>query len=178
MENLNKIPVTIIAAVSNNGFIGMEGNLPWKHIGVNLKGDLPRFKKTTIGNGNNAVIYGRLTGESMPFLDERYNCVLSRSENYVPPPNVHKFSSLNDAVRHCRSVEGMEEIFVIGGAKPFEEALRFADKMILTVTFDDYEGDVMFPPYNDMLWKVEDTHTFSEHRYKVIELYNLQPIIG
>jgi dihydrofolate reductase len=175
MQIFNEIPVTIIGAMSNNGYIGMKGQLPWQYAGVRLKGELKRFKETTIGNGNNAVIYGRLTLESMPKipLEERYNCVLSRSEEYTPPNGVEKFSDLASAIKACRAIEGMEDIFVIGGYHPFKEALEIADRMILTVTWDDFEGDVKFPEFDEDIWRMHDKLRDAENRYDVCDFYNL-----
>ena len=57
---------------------GDKGTLPWK-----LSGDMKFFKATTLGDGNNAVLMGRKTWDSIPEkfrpLQGRVNVVLSRS---------------------------------------------------------------------------------------------------
>ena len=61
-----------IAAISKNKGIGLNNKLPWK-----LKEDLIRFKKITIGNGNNSVIMGKNTWNSIKFLNNRHNYIIS-----------------------------------------------------------------------------------------------------
>lgn len=175
MQIFSKIPVIIVAAISANGYIGMDGQLPWQYVGKRLKGDLPRFQKTTIGNGRNAIIFGRNTEKSMPNmpLKDRYNCVLSTTADYQPPVGVNKFSSLHSAISACRASQEIEEIYVIGGFRPFAEALEIADKMILTITWDNYEGDVMFPEFDENQWITNDIFQFDDDRYDVREYYNL-----
>ncbi len=60
-----------IVAVCKNGGIGLNNKLPWI-----LKKDLQRFKKTTIGNGNNAISMGRNTWDSIPSLNGRDHLIL------------------------------------------------------------------------------------------------------
>ena len=50
----------IVAADLNNG-IGKNGKIPWR-----ISADMDFFKKTTMGNGKNAVIMGRTTGNHCP----------------------------------------------------------------------------------------------------------------
>ena len=52
-----------IVAMDINKGIGKNNNLPWT-----LKKDLRRFQKITTGNGNNALIIGRNTWNSINFL--------------------------------------------------------------------------------------------------------------
>ena len=61
-----------IVATSNNKGIGLNNKLPW-----NLKSDLLRFKKLTIGNGNNCIIMGKNTWNSINFLNNRHNYIIS-----------------------------------------------------------------------------------------------------
>ena len=69
----------LIAAVSENGIIGINGDLPWK-----VKSDMIRFKQLTVGDGNetSAVIMGRKTWDSLPDahrpLTDRINIVLTK----------------------------------------------------------------------------------------------------
>ena len=64
----------LIAAVSKDGGIGKQGHLPWR-----IKEDLAFFSKMTRGNGNNAVIMGRKTWNSLEgkHLPGRDNYILS-----------------------------------------------------------------------------------------------------
>ena len=53
--------LSVIFASTRDGGIGKDGQLPWR-----LKADMKFFKETTIGDGNNAVVMGRKTWESIP----------------------------------------------------------------------------------------------------------------
>ena len=48
--------ISIIVAMDEDGYIGLENSLPWR-----LSSDLSRFKRLTEGDGFNAVIMGRKT---------------------------------------------------------------------------------------------------------------------
>ena len=54
-----KQPFKAIVAVSQNGVIGKNGDLPWR-----LAEDLKWFKKITMGH---VVLMGRKTWDSLPF---------------------------------------------------------------------------------------------------------------
>ena len=72
----------MILAMDLDGCIGKDDGLPWR-----LRTDMLRFKRLTIGEGNNAVLMGRTTWESLPEayrpLENRLNIVVSRNEDYV-----------------------------------------------------------------------------------------------
>ena len=68
----------LIVAADLDGGIGKENKLPWR-----LSADMNFFKNVTIGNGNNAVIMGRKTWDSIPPkfrpLPKRVNIVITRN---------------------------------------------------------------------------------------------------
>jgi dihydrofolate reductase len=76
----------VVVAASENGGIGVNGQLPWR-----LKGDMAFFKALTSGThgppGRRAVIMGRKTWESIPPsfrpLAGRTNVVLTRDPGYA-----------------------------------------------------------------------------------------------
>ena len=171
----DNMTIGLISAISNNGWIGMGGNLPWEYIGKRLEGDLPRFKKITTGNGNNAVIFGRTTLESFgnKALPNRVNVVLSRDKNYKPPAEVICYQSYDEAIDALKE-RGIDEVWICGGASVYAQALargrNRATIMILTKVYADYEGDVAFPKYNEVEWTVKDTQAFPNFEYNVITL--------
>lgn len=122
----------MILAVAANGVIGKEGGLPWSE-----PEDRAHFEATTRGA---TVIMGRRTweetGEPLP---GRVNIVVSRS--FVPPPGVHRAADLDEAVALARKV-GQGEVFVIGGARLFEEAAPRAKRVYLTEIPGSPVGDV------------------------------------
>ena len=124
---------TLLAATSPDMVIGRDGEIPWHY-----PGDLRRFKRLTLGH---TVVMGRRTWESLPGrpLPGRRNLVLtSRSLD-----GVECFRTLAEAVP---TIEG--ELFFIGGAQLYREALGIADFIDLTLVPDDVpvEGSVLFPP--------------------------------
>ena len=135
--------ITIIAAVARNRAIGFENKLLYW-----LPNDLKRFKALTTGH---TIIMGRNTFESLPkgALPNRRNVVLSRTTKELPGCEV--FPTLEEALQSCRSDE---DIYIIGGARVYEQAIKFADRLCLTEIADTpREADAFFPDYSD--WKVE-----------------------
>jgi dihydrofolate reductase len=110
--------VGILVAVSPEGVIGLDGKIPWRH-----PGDMRRFKRLTVGT---TVVMGRLTWESLPKkpLPERRNVVLTSH----PIEGVDSYPDLAAALASC---EG--DVWVIGGARAYEEAMKHAD--LLDVTY-------------------------------------------
>ena len=122
----------ILVAVSPEGIIGKDNSIPW-HYSVDLK----RFKRLTLGK---TVIMGRRTWESLPVkpLPDRRNIVITRSSL----DNVECFSSIDDALATC---EG--DVWFIGGAGIYQEALGKADIIDMTLVPDNVSGEgcVRFP---------------------------------
>ncbi len=135
--------VSIIVAIAQNGTIGDKNSLLW-----HIKEDMRFFRTTTSGH---AVIMGRKTFESLGSkpLPKRTNIVITRAERtFDGALTAH---SLEEAVRMA---EGDEEIFIIGGAQIYAEALKIADRMYITVVERDYEGDTSFPAINYDEWQL------------------------
>ena len=133
--------INIIAAVARNRAIGYQNKLLYW-----LPNDLKRFKALTTGH---TIIMGRKTFESLPkgALPNRRNVVLSRQVTSIPGCEVYK--SLDAALAQCQEDE---EVYVIGGASVYEQAIKKADRLCLTEIADTpVEADAFFPPYDD--WK-------------------------
>ena len=122
----------ILVATSPEGIIGKDNTIPWHY-----SEDLKRFKRLTVGKN---IIMGRKTWESLPIkpLPDRRNIVITRN----PIDNVECFKSIKDAVSTC---EG--DIWFIGGAGIYEEAMSLADFIDMTLVPDKITGDncVYFP---------------------------------
>lgn len=139
--------VCMIAAVADNGAIGVHGTMPW-HIGEDLK----YFKRVTMGC---PVIMGRATYESLGRpLPGRINIVLSRSRTDFPE-SVVCVNSADEALRVAERTAA-EKCFVIGGGKVYSELLNRADKLYLTRVHTDVEdADTFFPVIDPSLWREE-----------------------
>lgn len=141
--------VSIIAARTERGVIGKDNALPW-----HLPADLKRFKTITTGH---TIIMGRKTFESIGRpLPNRRSIVVSRARRFHAE-GVDVVASLDRALDLAREEE---EVFVIGGAELFREALPRADRLYLTVVHADVEGDTFFPAVTARHW----TLLKSEHR--------------
>lgn len=144
--------INIIAAVARNRAIGFVNKLLYW-----LPNDLKRFKALTTGH---TIIMGRNTFESLPkgALPNRRNVVLSRSVKELPGCEV--YPTLEEALNSCQADE---DIYIIGGARVYEQAIHIADRLCLT-EIDDLpaEADAFFPDYSD--WKVatKETHPKDE----------------
>ena len=123
-----------------------------------IKEDMRFFRTTTSGH---AVVMGRKTFESLGSrpLPKRTNIVITRADReFEGALTAH---SLEEAIRLA---EGDEEIFIIGGAQIYREALRIADRMYITRVMHDYEGDTSFPDIDLSEWKLvaEEKHDRGE----------------
>ena len=142
MQDDRKPRVSLIAAVASNGVIGSDNALPWR-----LPEDLKRFKALTLGH---PVIMGRKTYESIGRpLPGRRNIVISRTAGYAAE-GCEVAGSFGAALAACRT--GSDEIFVIGGAQIYAEALPLARRLYLTEIRRDYEGDAHFPALSRREW--------------------------
>ena len=134
--------ISIIAAVAKNRAIGFENKLIYW-----LPNDLKRFKALTTGH---TIVMGRNTFESLPkgALPNRRNVVLSTTVKELPGCEV--FPTLDAALQSCQPDE---DIYIIGGARVYEQAISKADRLCLTEVDDiPAQADTFFPDYSD--WQV------------------------
>ena len=62
------------------------------------------------------------------------------------------YPSIEEALKHCSAEE---DIYIIGGASVYKQALPLADRLCLTEIDDTpAEADTFFPPYEED-WKEE-----------------------
>lgn len=134
--------ISIIAAVAKNRAIGFKNKLIYW-----LPNDLKRFKALTTGH---TIVMGRNTFESLPkgALPNRRNVVLSTTVKELPGCEV--FPTLDAALQSCQPDE---DIYIIGGARVYEQAISKADRLCLTEVDDiPAQADTFFPDYSD--WQV------------------------
>ena len=135
--------VSIIVAIAQNGTIGDKNSLLW-----HIKEDMRFFRTMTSGH---PVIMGRKTFESLGSkpLPKRTNIVITRADReFEGALTAH---SLEEAIRMAGEDE---EIFVMGGAQIYREALSVVDRMYITVVERDYEGDTSFPEIDFSQWEL------------------------
>jgi dihydrofolate reductase len=161
-----------IIAWCQNGGIGNKGGLPWT-----LKGDLARFARLTKGNGNNAVLMGRKTWESLPYkpLKSRHNIVLSSKLDYKHD-NVSVFGNMEDAVNFCKD-NSFDEVWIIGGAKVYDDACKALPlkEVYITEIFNNYLCDTFVSSsFVETLSKMQITsfEPFYEDEKRLVKLGN------
>lgn len=138
----------ILVAVSPEGIIGKDNTIPWHY-----SADLKRFKRLTTGN---TIIMGRKTWESLPIkpLPNRRNIVITRSSI----KDIECFQSIDDALQTC---EG--DVWFIGGAGIYQEAMQKADIIDMTLVPDNVSGeDCIYFPAIDKSWIEGDTNVLED----------------
>ena len=134
--------------------IGKNNKLPW-----NFPEDLKRFSKLTRGEGNNAIIMGKNTWESLPKkpLPKRDNLILSTTlcieENSPKNTYIKTFSDINSLDKFCEEQQ-YETIWIIGGSKIYEQFLQHKKlkSIYVTLIHENYDCDIKFPQLTN--WKL------------------------
>ncbi len=139
------MPVTIVAAVARNGVIGVDGGLPW-----HLPDDLRRFKELTLGH---VLVMGRKTYESIGRpLPGRTTVVVTRTTGWDPGSSeVLVSGSVPAALDAAAAIDG--EVFVVGGAQVYVDAMPLADRLDLTFVDAEPDGDTHFPVVDWREWR-------------------------
>jgi dihydrofolate reductase len=141
--------LSLIVAMDKNRAIGRGNDLPW-----HIPADLKRFKSLTIGH---PVIMGRKTFQSIESrlkkpLPERPNFVVSRAG--FSYPGVDVFPDLETAISEARHEFPQDEIFIIGGASIYEQAVPLVSRMHLTLVDTAVsDADAWFPEIDPAAWK-------------------------
>lgn len=140
--------VSLVVAIDSKNGMGKKGAIPW-----HLKPDLVRLKNLT---KDNIVVLGRKSYESMvgyydksgrPMPGKLY-IVVTRDKDYEPTrENAKAVNSIEEALE----MTSEEEIFVIGGAQIFSQALEkgIVDRIYLTKVEGDFNCDTFFPDYSE-----------------------------
>lgn len=132
--------LTLVAAVAHGGVVGANGAMPW-----HLPQDLAHFRRLTQGH---PVLMGRRTWESLPPqfrpLPGRRNLVLTRNAAWQD----RGAQAVTSVAAALNAVADAPELFVIGGASVWAEALPLAQRLVLTELDLQVDGDTHFPPWD------------------------------
>lgn len=181
--------LNLIVAHCRHRGIGFKNTLPWF-----IKSDLKRFKHLTIGNGNNAVIMGRKTWESLPVkhqpLSNRTNVIIS---NTLQQSDVNKYitncrqsktikvvKSIQDAKKFCIDNK-FDDTWVIGGDTIYTQFLKCPDISYIYITEinNEFNCDAFFSPIPDYfryisnsnsVWQLENGLWFKNKVLKNIQM--------
>lgn len=154
--------ISIIAAIGKNRELGLNNKLLW-----HIPEDLARFKKITNGH---PVIMGRKTFESIGMLlPGRTNIIVTRDKTFSLP-GCTITHSLEDAIKIAKK-PAAGEIFVIGGGQIYKEAIKYADKLYLTVVEGTFTADTYFPNYSAFKKIIfEEKHQNKRYTFTFFEI--------
>jgi len=168
----------IIVATDINKGIGLQNKLPW-----NIKEDMSKFVNLSKGKGNNAIIMGKNTWESLPNkpLKDRYNIVLSTTLEDSDKFTKTKFlNNIDDIIKFCDNK--FEEIWIIGGEQIYKLFLEknLIEEIYITEINKDYNCDRFFPELSKTNWKliksenvkIENDTNFKVNNFRVTNLCN------
>jgi len=151
-----------IVAIAKNFAIGKGGKLPWHY-----PADLKFFKQTTTGH---AVVMGFHTWASIGKpLPNRLNIVLSRSAIIESQPNVLLLRSKTETLALTNYLN--VDLFVIGGAKTYENFSDAIERWIVTEIPETIEDADTFMP-RDFLENFDLTETKELENDLRIKIYS------
>lgn len=154
--------ISAIAAIGTNRVLGKNNELLWR-----IPDDLKRFKNLTTGH---VIIMGRKTFDSIGKpLPNRTNIVITRDAAWQHE-GVVAASSIEAALAQAKKIDS--EIFIIGGAQIYAQALPHIERLYLTLIDDEKDGDTYFPTYETIFTKVikEESHEHEGLKYKWVDL--------
>ena len=149
-----RVPLTIVAAIAENGVIGDGRGLPW-----HLPSDLKHFREITLGK---PLLMGRKTFESIGrALAGRETIVVTRDRSFDPSRGgsqigtIHVAYELEAALELAQGraqVMGAEEVILAGGGNLYESLIGRAERMYLTFVDVAPRGAVSFPEIDWSNW--------------------------
>ncbi|MCH7866028.1 MAG: dihydrofolate reductase, partial [Proteobacteria bacterium] len=140
--------VSLIVAMAENRVIGLGGGMPWQ-----IPADLRNFRQLTMGH---PVVMGRKTYQAIGgALPGRANIVVTRDRNFraADADVVHDLEEALVKAAAMAGIEGAEEVFVIGGAEIYAQAMDRAGRIYLTEVHRELPGDAFFPERAEGDWK-------------------------
>lgn len=141
MRATNK-QVVLVAAVADNGVIGVDGDIPWHR-----PDDFAHFKAVTLGH---TLVMGRATYDSIGRpLPGRTTVVITRDPNWSAE-GVLVAHSFDAALELAAQLPG--EVMVAGGAQIYALAMPYADQQVLTEMHLSPEGDTRYPEWDRSKW--------------------------
>jgi len=156
--------VTIVVAMGSDGVIGVGGDMPW-----HLPADLAHFKRVTLGH---PMIMGRKTYESIGRpLPGRTTIVVTRQPQWSAE-GVLVAADFGAALSLAQGLD--PEVFVVGGAQVYSEALSrgVVDRLVVTHIDAAPPGDTYFPPIDWSEWSETARETHKGHPSFSIATYS------
>jgi dihydrofolate reductase len=146
--------IAIVVAIAENNVIGKDNQLIW-----HLPADLRYFKNLTMGH---PILMGRKTYESIGKpLPGRTTVIITRQQDFKAPGCI-VVNSINEAISQAQTID--QDVYIIGGAEIYKQALGKTDTIYLTRVHHAFEGDTFFPEIDEANWEVtsEEKHEPDE----------------
>lgn len=163
--------ISLIAALSENRILA-DSTKEHIHVGIpwSIPSDERHFQEIT---WRHPVIMGRKTYSTFyKPLPNRTNIIVTRNPDYQAPGCVI-FATLSEAVAWAKMSE-TEEIFIAGGGEIYTEAIKFADKLYLTIVEGNFDGDIYFPEFADFGKVTKEEHLQENgFKFKFVEIERL-----
>jgi dihydrofolate reductase len=163
--------LTLIAAVSADGFISRGSGVPW-----DLPADKAHFREHTLGKW---LLLGRRTYDEMRgwFRPGHHPLVLTRSDR-LQIPEGRAVTSVTQAL-HLASEAGEPELVCCGGAEIYAAAMPHAHRLILTHVHQILGGGLPFPAISPREWEpvLRRSHPVDEEHAQGFEIVTYQHVI-
>lgn len=151
LQDNQRLIISAIVALGENRVIGVDNRLPW-----HLPADLKRFKTITTGH---PILMGRKTFQSIGrALPHRTNIVITHDKNFFEK-DVIVVNSIEEGLYQAKQLE-TKEIFVIGGAQIYQQALPYLERIYLTVVHCQPAGNAFFPELIESEWREIESITY------------------
>ena len=148
--------VSIVVAMARNRVIASGDKIPW-----DVKEDRELFRDLVKGK---TAIMGHRTFDLMkPNLPGRHNVVVSSSD--ISYGGIVSCRNIADAIGFAQGYG--DDIFVIGGASIYAQAIGLVDHMHIPYIDGEYTGDKLFPEFSEKDWDVESRQRFAGFEYVV-----------
>jgi dihydrofolate reductase len=136
--------VTLIAAVSDDGFLSLGKGIPW-----HLPTDILHFRDYTAGKH---LLVGRSTYLEMLgwFREDQRVFVLTRDSAFNPEPG-EVVATVADSIQ--RASMTADELVVIGGGQVYAALLPLAHRVILTRVQTQLGEGIAFPAMAADVWQ-------------------------
>lgn len=131
--------IKAILACDDEWGIGKDGDLPWPHNPADLKW----FKNNTL---NSTIIMGKSTWDSLPFkpLPNRTNIIVTKSKQETGFDD-YKFINYSDLISKLSSLNEMNNIWIIGGAKLITGLIDLIEEFHLSRINGNFNCDTFLP---------------------------------
>ena len=151
--------MTVIAAMAENRVIGKDNAMPW-----HVSEDLLHFKEITTGG---VLIMGRKTFESIGCkpLPSRPHVIVSRT--FPETPGVDVCRTFEAALEKAGSYG--KPVFSAGGAEIYRQSISVANRMVLSLIKGDYDGDTVFPEFDESEWRLTKKEEHDQFTLLVYE---------